>query len=241
MAQRVNEIIAGYLADPAVSWSLGSFGAIAEFVRGGDEACAPARTRALSCVTARGAIALRCNEAMQAVPYTTKSRHAHRRHSAVAFCFAREHCAMAQRSVVTELGPDANAAREEDRESILFDMGLDQFQVDVCVRSRSPQTIARLRAAVGQSIFDPSQTLMHEMPELSPHRVFVSRAGRIEVYQGIPPTDGRSPEGPHTHVLPKLLKAERTHAANIPIPDGLVPCLFAHVSAAREDDCGAPA
>ena len=61
----------------------------------------------------------------------------------------------------------------------------------------------------------------------SPNRVFISRLGRIEVCQPIPPHDGRSPEGPHTHVLPDLLKHRRTHAATEPIPDGLVPC--AHV------------
>ena len=37
----------------------------------------------------------------------------------------------------------------------------------------------------------------------SPHRVFVSRVGRIEVFQAIPSANGKSPEGPHTHVLPK--------------------------------------
>jgi len=33
-------------------------------------------------------------------------------------------------------------------------------------------------------------------------------------------------EGPHTHFLPKLLKAKRTHALTTPIPSGLVPCLM---------------
>ncbi len=38
----------------------------------------------------------------------------------------------------------------------------------------------------------------------NPHRVFLSRLGRIEVYQPIPPPSGKSPQGPHTHVLPQL-------------------------------------
>jgi hypothetical protein len=58
----------------------------------------------------------------------------------------------------------------------------------------------------------------------SPHRVFVSRMGRIEVFQPIPSSDGRSPDGPHTHVLPKLLQHKRTHAATEQIPAGFVPC-----------------
>ena len=60
--------------------------------------------------------------------------------------------------------------------------------------------------------------------QTNPHRVFISRIGRIEVYQPIPPASGKSPDGPHTHVLPKLLKSGRTHAATEPIPEGWIPC-----------------
>jgi hypothetical protein len=52
----------------------------------------------------------------------------------------------------------------------------------------------------------------------------VSRVGRIEVFQPIPPADGKSPDGPHTHVLPNLLHHRRTHPATEPVPDGFVPC-----------------
>ena len=57
----------------------------------------------------------------------------------------------------------------------------------------------------------------------NPHRVFISRLGRIEVYQPIPPPSGKSPEGPHTHVLPRLLKSGRTHPATEPVPEGWFP------------------
>jgi hypothetical protein len=60
--------------------------------------------------------------------------------------------------------------------------------------------------------------------ESNPHRVFASRLGRIEVFQPIPPADGKSPTGPHTHVLPKLLAHGRTHAATEPLPAGWIPC-----------------
>jgi hypothetical protein len=63
---------------------------------------------------------------------------------------------------------------------------------------------------------------LRRLPALSPHRVFVSRLGRIEVYQPIPPPDGASPDGPHTHVLPRLLERGRSHAATVPIPTGWV-------------------
>lgn len=236
MDQRMLETIIGaHLADPAVAWSLGSFGAVAEFMRKPDEPAEASRGWPLSLVTTRGAIGIRVEGDLASVAYTTPSRHEHRRHSGIAFCMPSDRSRMARRAVVTELGPDVSSLREEDRHTILFDVGLAQMQVDVCVRSGDPRVIERLRAACGRSIFDPAETLMRDMPDLSPHRVFISHAGRIEVFQGIPPMDGKSPDGPHTHVLPKLLAAERTHAANIPIPAGLVPCLYAHLSEPRDD------
>ena len=72
----------------------------------------------------------------------------------------------------------------------------------------------------------------------NPHRVFISRLGRIEVYQPIPPASGKSPEGPHTHVLPKLLKSGRTHPATEPIPEGWVPCAHLYPPHPARDGLG---
>jgi hypothetical protein len=58
----------------------------------------------------------------------------------------------------------------------------------------------------------------------NPHRVFISRIGRVEVFQPIPPPNGKSPEGPHTHLLPRLLAHGRTHAATEPLPSDWIPC-----------------
>ena len=86
------------------------------------------------------------------------------------------------------------------------------------------EMVAQLRRHCGRSVFDPANPAMGLLLETNPHRVFISRIGRIEVYQPIPPASGTSPDGPHTHVLPKLLKSGRTHAATEPIPEGWIPC-----------------
>jgi hypothetical protein len=44
--------------------------------------------------------------------------------------------------------------------------------------------------------------------------------GRVEVYQSIPAPDGKSPDGPHTHVLPRLLANDLNHSATVPVPMG---------------------
>lgn len=234
----LTSLIERHLIDPSAGWSVGSFGAIAEFTHDPGEAVCFARDRGLSAVTARGAIRLDPLPAVRPVPYETPGRLTGQWNHAIALCLPHDGCAMAGREVVTELGPDHDALREEDRQAVLFDMGLGQLQVDVCVRSTDPAVTARLRAAVGRSVFEPGNGLMAEMPALSPHRVFVCRFGRVEVFQPVPPPQGESPEGPHTHVLPKLLKHGRTHAATTPIPQGWVPCAQIHPANPARDAMG---
>lgn len=225
------------LADPGTAWSLGSFGAIAEFMRDPEEPVSPLSDGRLGLATARGAIALEVLPELRPLAYETAF--ASGWNHAVALCLPEDRCAMGRRTVVTELGPDEAAARPEDRDAVLFDLGLGLTAVDACVRTRDPEAIACLRAGLGQPLFDLSNPIGPQLVRLSPHRVFLARFGRIEVFSPIPGPAGTSPEGPHTHVLPKLLKGGRTHAATTPIPPGLVPCAAIHPPHPYKDMMGA--
>jgi hypothetical protein len=106
----------------------------------------------------------------------------------------------------------------------LFDLGLGILQMDACVPVNDPAIVAALRGCTGKSVFALGNDAMGIMLAANPHRVFVSRSGRAEVFQPIPPPDGKSPDGPHTHDLPKLLSHRRTHATTEPVPEGCVAC-----------------
>jgi hypothetical protein len=217
------EIISRQLADPDAQWSLGTFGAVAEFMRDPDE---PAEIqtdeRLISVVTPRGGIRLEVRDALRPVAFETVTTHAWSQR--VAFCLPEARAAMSRRAVLTELGPDTQALRAQDRGAILFDLGLGALQVDCHIRTADAELIAALRAGLGRAVFDPSDPVMGAVLKAGPHRVFVTRCGRAEVYQPIPLPGGKSPAGPHTHVLPKLLAHRRTHAATEPIPAGWVSC-----------------
>jgi hypothetical protein len=129
---------------------------------------------------------------------------------------------MSARTVVTELGPDAGALREDERDAVLFDLGIGAPHCDICVRTADRQMLSVLRAAAGSPLLEMG--LFDALPEMSPTRVFLSRLGRVEVCTPIPKPGGRTPDGPHTHVLRDLLKHRRTHSANVPLPECLVPC-----------------
>ncbi|HEV7325734.1 MAG TPA: hypothetical protein VGN91_11735 [Bosea sp. (in: a-proteobacteria)] len=222
----VTSLIRDELATATTQWNLGTFGAIAEFLRDpGEPFELGGRPDRLFAVTNRGGIGF--DDISQVKLFASETAVGQSWSHRVALCLPEAACAMNRRSVLTELGPDKAALRPQDHAGILFDMGLATLQVDICIRTEDPELIATLRSVAGKSLFEAGNPAMGAIVAKGPHRVFIARAGRCEVYQPIPPADGKSPEGPHTHVLPQLLRNGRTHAATEPVPDGWVP--FAHL------------
>lgn len=234
-----SQVIAAALDDANTGWSMGSFGAIAEFhhVRGDPPALSPdGGVR----ITARGGIAFTDLTACRPVAYETLSPKADRWGQSVALCLPAELAGMNARQRLTALGPDHAALREADRGALLFDMGLGQPQVDFCIRTSDQDLIAVLSSVEGRSLFEPGNPAMAAILRAHPHRVALTRLGRVEVYQKIggPDTGGKSPVGPHTHILPKLMATGRTHSANTPIPQGLVPVGGLHPASPFSDPVG---
>jgi hypothetical protein len=220
--------LAGAIEDHRNAWSIGTFGAIGEFGWDSDEPCErDGGTNTLRIVSSRGGLQLAPCESLQVVAYDTLSGDGETWGNAVAFSLpmpplSRELC-------VRRLGPDTNALRAGERDQILFDLGVGMGHVRMCIRTREPQLIAALDAIEGHPLLCPQGGTAGELiRKLSPTRVMLSPAGRIEVYSPIPLPDGKSPDGPHTHLLPKLIANGRTHSANAPIPIGLQPVLMLH-------------
>jgi hypothetical protein len=225
------------MANAETQWSLGTFGAIAEFMRDPDEAVTLSRGKTfLSAITLRGGIRIEPLADMRLFAFETTTRESWSH--CIALCLSEDRSAMSQRTVLTEIGPDTGALRKEDCEAILFDLGIDGLQTDLYVRVPASDMITQLRAHTGRPLLEPGNPAMAVMLALNPHRVFVSRLGRIEVFQPIPPAHGKSPEGPHTHVLPNLLHHRRTHAATEQIPDGWVPCAHLYPAHPARDALG---
>lgn len=238
-ADALHALLVRHIEDAGSSWSVGTFGAIAEFHRDPDEsATVTVGADRVSAVTDRGAVSLAVVPGLRAFAYETAGGHGGRWSHAVALCLPTHLVDGHQRRWVTELGPDTSATRPHERDSILFDVGLGCAQVDVCVRSATPEVVRVFRAAIGRSILDPGNAIMSDMPRLSPHRVFTTSFARVEVYQPVPPPDGTTPPGPHTHVLPALIRETRTHAATVPIPEGWVPCATLYPMHPAHDDDG---
>lgn len=214
------EVALSQLAVASSGWSIGVLGALAEFER--DEGESAIRCDA-SIVTGRGAIGLDLSVEARAIAYELPSARADSWLQGVALCVPPGEGRMHAREVITEVGRDAHALRPQDRDATLFDLGLGSAHCDFHVRSTNPDHIARLRAASGRVLLDEPRVFA-EIVEMSPHRVFVSALGRIEVYQRIGGPGGATPCGPHTHLLPKLLRTGHARYASLPVPRDWVVC-----------------
>jgi hypothetical protein len=96
---------------------------------------------------------------------------------------------------------------------------------------RSPRGCGRPPLAAGAA-------LARALVDASPHRVAFSRLARIEVYQPIAPAGGATPSGPHTHLMPRLLRPRQSHSANIRLPAGVVPGLTLYPPHPAKDEAG---
>ena len=226
-----------FLADIEAGWSVGAFGAIAEFTRdAGEPAELNKASDRISVVTDKGGLRIvpRSDLRLIASESPTTESWSHR----VALCLPQESCAMSRRTTLTEIGPDSGALRIQDRDGVLFDLGLGTLQIDACIRVSDADVVVALRNRTRRSVFAPEDDVMRIILATNPHRVFVSRIARAEVFQPIPPPGGRSPDGPHTHLLPKLLAHGRTHAATEPLPDSWIPCAHLYPAHPLRDQLG---
>ncbi|GAY12183.1 hypothetical protein [Pseudonocardia sp. N23] len=218
----VADLVESQLADAGATWTVGVGGALAEFGRRPAEPVA----RGPRCVvTARGGVRLDLPDGVEVVAYETPAGPGQRWNHAISFCLPPDAAQRASRHVVTRVGPDDAAIRPRDRAAILYDLGLDIPTVDVLVRTADPVLREALDKVCGEPLDSETVT---SVIRRSPHRVFESACGRVEVFARIAQPGTDTPDGPHTHVRPELLRPERTHPGAAPIGPGLVTCMTLH-------------
>ncbi len=234
------ELVRDHLGRTTSGWSSGVFGALAEFERDPGEDCNTLEGALLGWVTPRGALAIDSEMRPLALAYECLSPRPGRWQQGCVFCLPSQSLETGP-SVLTDLGCDHDALRPEDREGRLFDMGIGRPGVRFCVRTNDQPLAALLVENSGSSLFDAANPAMAAIKAASPNRVVITPLGRIEVFQviGSSSSGQGTPEGPHTHVLPKLLANGRSHDANIPVPDGMTPLLSLHPAHPLHSDDGA--
>ena len=230
------ELVTAHLADSASGWSIGASGVLAEFIRDAGEPC---ERDGFQVATARGAIRVDPSADLSALAYEVLSAQPGLWHHGVLFSLPAAAAALPVRTVITELGPDRDAISEADRAAVLFDLGLGSGAFAFCVRTSDVALLRTLRRAAGRGFLAAGRDLATTLVAASPHRVAISRVARIEVYQPIAAEGGATPSGPHTHLMPRLLRPARGASANIPLPPGWTPGLTLYPSHPAKDAAGA--
>ena len=198
------EVARRHLADAGHGWSIGSWGAIGEFQYDADEPGLVLDLATLSVASPRGA--LHIGDLRDATLFALVDEAGRIRE--IAFCSPHP---AGRRTTVHQL------------DETTFDLGIGAPHVDMMVRLRRDDaaTRAALQAGAGRPLLAPGNPAGAAIGRSSPTRIFASALARLEVHQPIPPPGGRSPAGPHSHLLPQYLKEGRAHAPGSPLPAGL--------------------
>ncbi|BAV64424.1 hypothetical protein SCLO_1013840 [Sphingobium cloacae] len=225
MHRPLTDMLGDLAIDPANGWSIGSFGAVGEFMRDATESASIARhPGGIEIATARGAIRIAPTADLKPVAWDSLSSDGEGWSHALAFCVRRPESGD---RVIAAMGHDDEAIRTDERSHRIFDLGVGCGAIRMALRTDDPVLADTLDNAVGNP-FAGNASLFQEVLRAQPHRILLSPAGRIEIFQPVPPPDGKSPEGPHTHLLAPLIGKDRPHSSTTPIPEGWQSALTMH-------------
>jgi hypothetical protein len=99
----LDTVLRRYLADPTASWGLGTFGAVAEFHRTGDEPASIDTGATLQVVTARGALRIHSSQEIRACAYEQPGHASESWSHVLTLCLPAAQTTMHRRTVLTVL------------------------------------------------------------------------------------------------------------------------------------------
>jgi hypothetical protein len=237
MLDHIKNLLSELINQPKTTISIGGIGAIAEF-DGNTTKAVFNNENELKITSLKGAFRLRLNGTESLLAYETLSQTPTAWQWGMMVLADKNQCSTGLRSELQELGPDTKAIIQEDKDAILFNIGAGLSNSSFNVRTKNPTLLRILRANEGVCITENNNDVLEAIIDFSPHRVIASTIARIEVYQKI--DRHQTPIGPHTHLLPRLLKTKRTHTANIPVAVSQSPQLTLHPENPMFDQYGHP-
>ncbi|WP_374546249.1 DUF1289 domain-containing protein [Rhodoblastus sp.] len=221
------EALRAFIAEslrPGGTWTAGVPGALAKFCISPGEPCEiEAKADSIRAFTARGAIAFDLSDHIRAFSIQSDAGR-----DLIVLATPRGRARSFLAAGLAQIGPDRDAIRAHDSGEILYDFGLNRASSGFGVRTASLRLIARLDGVAGLDWRQFLPLIGDELQEVSPTRVVRHSIGRIEVFTTIPPPDGASSEGPHTHFLPAFLAEEREAPAPIDLPEAYIACAIYH-------------
>ena len=206
------------------TWVTGVPGAVAEFPCHGRNAAVSVEDETVTASMPNARLRLKLHEKLRAFAFDGDGP--------VVLGLPKRRAVLPLAETFMPLGPDEQAIAPENRAEELFDFGLGRPAHRFCIRTCDAAFIDTLKTMTGKSWAEVMGGLGAEIVEKSPVRVVESALARIEVSAEIPPPDGRSAPGPHTHFLPRFLAAGEDAPEGLKIPEYASPIAIFYPGAA---------
>jgi len=215
----VRSFIMSTLQPNVGTWVSGIFGAIAEFCVGPNESVTQTiDASSIAAWTGRGAIRFKIPDDVRAMALSNGESS---RSGIMILASPRSRIVPNIPSGLAALGSDREAIHPAGLNQQLYDLGIGSTVVRFCIRTGDVDLIQELEAYSGRGWSELLTGLGKRILHASPTRVISSPLGRLEILTPIPPPDGRSPHGPHTHLLPAQLASGRETPPGIDLPETL--------------------
>ena len=225
------------IADRAGTWVIGCHGGTAEFMAAPDEPMSmTAGPEEIVATTEQGGLRFRPRDNFRALQWRDPRMPDQTR--AIFIVIPRPRIDASVSGGLKIEGADNDALQTEHRNDALFDLGLGRDHMRFLVRTDKAELQHALTRAQGLPLDAVLARCGGLLMQESPTRVVDSAFGRIEVYAPIPLPGGKSPPGPHTHLLPGHLAMQRATAPSVDLPDAYALCAtFYPRSQPEDDDC----
>ena len=217
----MQNFVAQSLKKGSGTWVMGVVGAVAEFSPAADQSVAvKVSDDTIKARTDGGALSMWIDDDVRALTFDPPLTPAER--TRVVLAVKRERGRLPAAGCITDLGEDANPLIDE-RSKHLFDLGLNRKEARFCVRVAEGPALSVLQSTAGQALMPTLSKLGSVLAAESPTRVIETALGRIEVNSPIPSPRGRSPDGPHTHLLPDQLELGNAMPVGMDLPRTYLP------------------
>lgn len=205
--QEIFDIVVKASTDRKASWAIVRDGAVAEFSIADDIPKFAFKNNILKVDTAKAQLKLSLDKDLEAVVAESAYHQSTPWIQNIHLCLPYQEAKMETKNVLSRLG-------NCDGDSTIWDLGLgyDTFQACIIVNDKDLEHI--LEDNEGKVLID-SPELFDTIIHYSPARLFRTKFAEILVRQKIP-TDGKTVNGPHTHLLPHIIKNRMRFPTPVP-------------------------
>lgn len=218
ISQEIKKLLIESSSKTKSSWAIVRDGVVAEFsIVQGDKLTKIVQNDILHVDTQRATLSINFDDSLEAITSESGVHGCSPWTQNIYLCVKKEEAKMSARTKLTHLGKFHSNGIEGN----LWDLGVGNETLDACIITKNESVNDMLKQNEGRYIIDNSDFLQ-ELVRYSPPRLFKTRFASILVKQKIP-TAEEEIDGPHTHLLPPIIKSKKHF--EVPIPNNMVPII----------------